>query len=135
MPEQSETTPLHSHPTGMWDGCVWNMLHLFVRKGWFFQLEHPQVVPVMTSDEFLARGEVLRRKEWRFALVGILLCMVGAFGCSRLSTGIEQSQNWIQVLAVFGILIFLQAVFSCAVWRGSTLLESLVCTARLVGGK
>ena len=88
---------------------LWNMLRVFARKGWFLQPEHPQSVPVMTSDEFKARSKVLRREGRRHFLVYTPLLIAGAWGFSRLFFYMDRvnPKMWIQVLAGCGFLAFL----------------------------
>ena len=92
---------------------LWNMLRLFARKGWFLQPEHPQSVPVMTRDEFIARSEVLRREGRRQFWVSTLLLVGGALGCARLAFYLDRAkpESWIQGLAAIGILVFFAGYF------------------------
>jgi predicted MFS family arabinose efflux permease len=96
---------------------LWNMLRLFVRKGWFLQPEPAQSVPLMTSDEFNARREALSREQLRHFLVWCLLIIAGVFGffslASFLDTFLDGARPaiWVEVLAVFGILAFFPGLF------------------------
>lgn len=36
---------------------LWNMLHLFARKGWFLERQHPHATPMMTLEEFTGPGK------------------------------------------------------------------------------
>ncbi len=91
---------------------LWNMLRLFVRKGWFLQPEPAQSVPLMTSDEFNARREALSREQLRHFLVWCLLLIAGVFGLFSLASYLDRARpailfapNWVQVLAVVGFLV------------------------------
>ncbi len=92
---------------------LWNMLRLFVRKGWFLQPEPAQSVPLMTSDEFNARSEALSREQLLHFWVWGLLFMAGAFGLFSLAFFLDGGRPaiWVQVLAVFGILVFFAGFF------------------------
>ena len=92
---------------------LWNMLRLFVRKGWFLQPEPAQSVPLMTSDEFNARREALSREQLLHFWVWGLLFMAGAFGLFSLAFFLDGGRPaiWVQVLAVFGILVFFAGFF------------------------
>ena len=120
---------------------LWNMLRLFVRKGWFLQPEPAQSVPLMTSDEFNARREALSREQLRHFLVWCLLIIAGVFGffslASFLDTFLDGARPaiWVEVLAVFGILVFFPGLFFLRNGRQSSLFESMVCSVRFVAGK
>lgn len=97
----------------------WKMLCLFLRKGWFLQLKLPESVPVMTSDEFIARSKTLRQGQRQCFLVWSLIFILGALGGARLCFYMDRSkpEMWIQVFAGFCILIFFAGWFflqSCA---------------------
>ena len=88
---------------------LWSMLRLFLRKGWFQCPQRPQSVPTMTSSEFIARSEVLRRKVLPYSLLWSLLFIAGASGCSCLAFYMDRARPhiWIQVLAGVGMPVCL----------------------------
>jgi hypothetical protein len=91
----------------------WNILCLFVRKGWLLQPKFPENVPVMTSDEFIARSKALRREAKHQFLVWSLILIAGAFGCARLCFYMDRAkpQTWIQVSVSMGVLAFFAGWF------------------------
>ncbi len=85
---------------------LWNMLHLFARKGWFLERQHPHATPMMTLEEFAARGKIVMRKWQRLQLVSLLIWVpAGCAGWLLLpDLGDESKHQFWAVLAVFGLL-------------------------------
>ena len=89
---------------------LWNMLRVFVRKGWFLQPELPRIMPVMTSDEYIRRSKTLRQAErWRFLIMTIVLIPL-AFGLWRFCPCLDRHPIWVQILLGPGMLIFIAGV-------------------------
>jgi len=79
---------------------LWNMLHLFMRKGWFLQPERPESdegrrLPVLTLDEFIDRSQAAHRQGRRLKIVRtIILVIVGLteLGACRLADHIRSTK-------------------------------------------
>ena len=97
---------------------LWNMLRLFVRKGWFLlpgpqQSDNRPTWPIVTLDEFATRCKAFNREESRgiflfFApMIGILSCLAGlAFYIDRAKPSL-----WVQVIAAIAIFSALIGFF------------------------
>jgi hypothetical protein len=112
------------------------LLCMFVRKGWFLRTEPLKSVPVMTSDEFIARSKVFQREEvWplpvkRPLLVNAIFFLVvvsGALGIAYLCKYMDsvKPKISIQVLAGFGILVFIGGCIFLCVWMEKRLWKKL----------
>lgn len=93
---------------------LWNLLHLFARKGWFVVSVPSLDFPVMTKDEFIAKSEAWWRKEQRHFQVWVCALIAGGFVCACLVIylGRIKPESWIHILAIIGNLVFYVGMFS-----------------------
>ena len=98
---------------------LWNMLRLFVRKGWFLLPEPPQNddrrrASPMTLREFAARSEAFDREDSRqiFIIVPIILGVTLGMACLAFYMDRAKPALWVQVLAGIGFVSVLIGLFA-----------------------
>jgi len=111
----------------------WNIVCIFVRKGWFLQPKISKDVPVITCDEFIARSKALRQEGRRQFLIWIFILIAGALGISRLCFYMDKvkPQIWIQILVGIGIFLSFISFFVLRSRAGKRLVKKngLQCPA------
>src|SRR5882672_10657286 len=96
---------------------LWNMLRLFVRKGWFLLPEkapsedRPEAA-VITVDEFSARSKALEREEFRKIFLFAAVIVGLGLGMERVANYIDRTKPevLIQILEGIGMVSFMAAL-------------------------